>query len=77
MNEDHADSIMLYARAQHDVDWAECATLLQLDRFGMDIHLRGSEQSETVRVAFEQPIANAAELRPRLVELSKQLRGSS
>jgi putative heme iron utilization protein len=68
MNEDHLDTIQLYAAAAgaSGEDW----TLATLDAAGMDM-VRGDE---TARLWFEPPLKSADELRPRLVALAKRAR---
>lgn len=66
MNDDHRDAIAIYARAFADAPeggW----TITGLDAEGIDL-AAGDDQR---RVFFPSPIADAAELRPVLVDMAK------
>jgi heme iron utilization protein len=71
MNADHADAIQLYAhvigRATGN-GW----TISGLDPAGMDL-ISGDD---ALRIDFDPPLANAGELRPRLVEMARHCRGA-
>ena len=74
MNQDHGDSVLMYARVLAGVEWAREATLTAIDQYGMTISVRGDEADDDVRVAFMPPLTDPAELRPRLVALSRDCR---
>ncbi len=72
MNEDHGDAIELYARVlgkAPTTGW----TLSGLDVEGLDL----VSGDDVLRIAFRPPLASAAELRPRLVEMAKACRAAS
>lgn len=74
MNGDHADAVLAYARGLAGLTWAEAATLTGLDAAGLDLHVTGSGRAEHVRVPFDQPLTDAAQLRPTLVALAQRAR---
>ncbi|MEM7208652.1 MAG: DUF2470 domain-containing protein [Pseudomonadota bacterium] len=76
MNDDHRDSILLYAQFFGGADWATEAYLLDLDSLGMDIRASSEQQAETLRVAFDPPLTSAAQLRPRVVAMSQQAKSA-
>ncbi len=76
MNDDHADSIVMYAEVYGKQENVSSARMLKIDPEGMDI-LAQVEGAETpVRVAFEKPLADAKEAHVVLVEMLKKGRAS-
>lgn len=71
MNEDHRDAIDLYARHFGKAD-QDGWTLTGLDPEGLDL-ISGET---TLRVPFPAPLANAAELRPALVQMARAARAA-
>lgn len=69
MNEDHADAVLLYARAFAARLDATSAQLIGFDETGMDIDCIENGQSSRCRVDFNQPLNNAGEARQVLVEM--------
>ncbi len=74
MNEDHADAVALYLQAFAGVDGASDITLSAIDASGMDISYRLDNQPQIARVAFDPPLAEADEVRSRLVTMVNQAR---
>ncbi|MGF1526691.1 MAG: HugZ family protein [Candidatus Competibacterales bacterium] len=71
MNDDHRDALAAYATGllkQPPGDWR----LASLDPEGLDLVLG----DRLARLWFEPPLANSAELRPRLVDLARQARAA-
>jgi putative heme iron utilization protein len=70
MNEDHADAVQLYAAllGLGGAGW----TMTGIDREGLDLRLGGV----TARLAFDAPLAAAAEARPALVALVQRARAA-
>ncbi|MEM0978351.1 MAG: DUF2470 domain-containing protein [Pseudomonadota bacterium] len=69
MNADHLDAIAHYAKAFARAPEAEWR-LATLDAEGLDLICSDA----VVRVWFDPPLANAGELRPRLVEMARSAR---
>lgn len=77
MNSDHADALLAYARGLAGLGWAQHAVAERLDAAGIDLLVAGSGRSESVRVVFEAPLTDPAQLRPALVALAQQARAGS
>ena len=71
MNEDHADAVQLYATKLLGLG-GEGWTMTGIDREGLDLRLGGM----TARLAFDAPLAAAAEARPALVALVQRARAA-
>ncbi len=75
MNDDHADSVLLYAQVYGGRTSATAARLLSVDAEGMDIEFDAPEaNAQPVRVSFETPLADAHDAHITLVKLSKAAR---
>jgi putative heme iron utilization protein len=72
MNQDHADSLLLYARAFTRARSPEKAVMTAIDRYGFEMTVTTPEGVGPARLAFEQPIANAQEARTALVALVRE-----
>jgi putative heme iron utilization protein len=69
MNQDHADSLLLYARAFTRARSPEKAVMTAIDRYGFEMTITTPDGVGPARLACEQPIANAQEARTTLVAL--------
>lgn len=74
MNEDHADALLLMARAFTGQTDATSATALRADRYGMDLGLETPRGKTPARVAFAEPVTAPDGLRAAVVDLTKQAR---
>lgn len=74
MNKDHADAVLLYAKAFAGRSGAETARLVSFDEKGLGILCSEGGQESECRVEFERPLLNAGEARKVLVELSGRAR---
>ncbi|MGH7334004.1 MAG: HugZ family protein [Candidatus Rokuibacteriota bacterium] len=74
MNQDHADTLPLYARVFAE-EAADEATMTSVDRLGFTLRLRTGERLHGVRVAFPREVRTAGEARVVLVEMLRQARG--
>lgn len=78
MNEDHPHNLLDYARAFLRLEWAEHARMLTLDRYGFDLEIRGGTKGtgklEKARLSFTEPLQDAADLRPLMVNLAREAR---
>lgn len=74
MNADHADALLAYARGLAGLEWAQAASVTQIDAMGLELHVSGAGREEAARVAFEHPLTDPAQLRPALVELARRAR---
>lgn len=76
MNDDHADSIVMYAEVYGKQENVSSARMLKIDPEGMDILAQVEGADTPVRVAFEKPLADAKEAHVVLVEMLKKGRAS-
>ncbi|MGF1448844.1 MAG: DUF2470 domain-containing protein [Opitutales bacterium] len=75
MNDDHADSVLLYAQVYGGQAEATAARLLSVDAQGMDIDVDAPQASaQPVRVTFDTPLKDAHDAHITLVKLSKAAR---
>lgn len=76
MNDDHADSIVIYAEVYGQVKNVASARMLSIDAEGMDLVAQVNGSDQPVRVQFEKPLADAKEAHVVLVEMLKKGRSS-
>lgn len=72
MNQDHADSLLRYARAFTSARNAEKAVMTAIDRYGFEMTVTTPDGVGPARLAFDSPIANAQEARAALVALARE-----
>jgi putative heme iron utilization protein len=73
MNADHADALVLYARAFAGVD-ADAATMTGVDRMGMRIRARSGDRLQGLRINFPREVRTPMDARTVLVEMVKDAR---
>ena len=73
MNADHADSLILLARAFAGIE-AEEAAMTSVDRLGFHVRLKTREGMRGARIAFLREARTPAEARAVLVEMTGQAR---
>jgi|ERR1700733_13874654 putative heme iron utilization protein len=73
MNEDHAEALVLVARAAGESD-VELATMTALDRLGFHVRLRSGERVYGTRIGFPHEVRTAAEVRTVLIEMVQSAR---
>jgi putative heme iron utilization protein len=74
MNEDHADAILLYAKAFGQVSEATAAQLVQIDAVGMDLAVQKAEATEPVRILFDHELKDSEDAHQTLIAMVKQAR---
>jgi putative heme iron utilization protein len=74
MNEDHADSVLLYAQVFGSVPDATAATLLAVDPLGMNLTAQRGEESMPVRVNFDHTLVDSEDAHQTLIAMVKQAR---
>ncbi|AFY79942.1 DUF2470 domain-containing protein [Oscillatoria acuminata] len=74
MNDDHADSVLLYAQIFGEVTDATSATLLAIDPLGMNLTAQVGEKSLPVRVTFDHALADSEDAHHTLIAMVKQAR---
>jgi hypothetical protein len=73
MNEDHADSLVLLARAVAGVEGEE-ARMTAVDRFGFHVRLRTPEGMKGLRIPFLREARTPEETRQVLVQMVREAR---
>jgi hypothetical protein len=73
MNEDHADSLILLARAAAGVE-GEDARMTAVDRFGFHMRLRTPEGMKGLRIPFPREARTPEETRQVLVQMVREAR---
>ena len=71
MNADHADALVLLARAFAGIEATEAA-MTSIDRLGFHVRLKNDEGARGARIAFPRPVNTRADARIVLVEMTAQ-----
>lgn len=72
MNEDHAATLLAYARVLAGCSWAESAEMTAIDAHGCELLVRAHGREETHRIPFPEPATDAAALRQTFIQLAQQ-----
>jgi putative heme iron utilization protein len=73
MNADHADALILLAKAFAGIE-AQEGKMTSVDRLGFHVRLKTQDGASGARIAFLREVSNAAEARGVLVEMTAQAR---
>jgi putative heme iron utilization protein len=74
MNEDHAEAVILYAKAFGSVTNATAAQILAIDAEGMDLMAQVNGENVPVRIQFDHVLADAEDAHQTLIGMVKQAR---
>jgi len=74
MNDDHADAVVLYAKAFGGVTDANAAKMLSIDAQGMDLTAQVNGEAVSVRIQFDHVLADAEDAHQSLIAMVKQAR---
>ena len=74
MNDDHADAIVVYAKAFGGVTDANAAQMLSIDAQGMDLTAQVNGETVAVRIQFDHVLADAEDAHQTLIAMVKQAR---
>jgi heme iron utilization protein len=74
MNGDHSDSVLAYAKALAGIRDASAATMTAVDRYGFELAMTTPECPRATRLAFDEPVATADEVRRAMIEMVKRAR---
>jgi len=77
MNEDHAEAIVLYAKAFGNSPDAESAKLVAIDPQGMDLTAQVAGKETAVRIAFDHTLQDSEDAHQTLISMVKQARQSN
>jgi hypothetical protein len=74
MNKDHADALVVYARALGDAPEAEAATMVAVDRLGFRLRVRTGGRLHGARIAFPEEVTSAEDARRVLIAMLRDAR---
>ncbi|MBW4427708.1 MAG: DUF2470 domain-containing protein [Nostoc desertorum CM1-VF14] len=74
MNDDHADAIVVYAKAFGGVTDANTAQMLSIDAQGMDLTVQVNGETVPIRIQFDHVLADAEDAHQTLIAMVKQAR---
>ncbi|NEP55341.1 MAG: DUF2470 domain-containing protein [Moorea sp. SIO3C2] len=76
MNDDHAEAIVLYAKAFGNATDAVSAKMLKIDPQGMDLQVQTNDADQTVRITFDHELKDSEDAHQTLISMVKQARGA-
>lgn len=74
MNEDHADALRLYSEAFSRSGPVPEAVMTAVDRYGFEMSVTTEQGQRPVRIAFDEPVGSAGEVRAVMVAMVKRAR---
>jgi len=74
MNADHADSLVLVARALGGRADATEAVMTAVDRYGFDMVVGGPDGRAALRLGFDDPVPTPAAVRPAMIRMVDRAR---
>jgi putative heme iron utilization protein len=74
MNDDHADAVLLYAKAFAGTPEATAARMLRIDAEGMDLDVQKNGVSASARVSFDHELKDAEDAHQTLIAMVRQAR---
>ncbi len=74
MNDDHADAVVIYAKAFGGVTDAIAAEMLSIDPQGMDLTAQLNGEPVPVRIQFDHVLVDAEDAHQTLIAMVKQAR---
>ncbi|MEH2082133.1 MAG: DUF2470 domain-containing protein [Nostoc sp.] len=74
MNDDHADAVVIYAKAFGGVTDAIAAEMLSIDAQGMDLTVQVNGEAVPVRIQFDHVLVDAEDAHQTLITMVKQAR---
>jgi putative heme iron utilization protein len=74
MNDDHADAILLYAKAFGHASEATAAELVKIDAEGMDLAVQKANTTEPLRILFDHKLNDSEDAHQTLIAMVKQAR---
>ncbi len=71
MNDDHADSVLAYAKHFGGIGDATEARIESLDALGMDLHAQTPDGTRLARIAFDHEVVDGTDARETLVAMAR------
>ncbi len=76
MNDDHADSVLAYAKQLAGISDATSARMVGVDRYGFDLLVEAPGGARRARVPFDSEVKTREEAREALVEMAMRAAGT-
>ena len=77
MNDDHGDANLMYVQVLADLPDATTAKMVGIDRYGVTLTAETPGGPRMARVPFEQPLTDADQARPAVIDLLTEARNRS
>lgn len=77
MNDDHADAVVLYAKAFGGVPEATAAQMRQIDAMGMDLDVDVAGTQRSLRIPFDHELQDSEDAHQTLIAMVRQARSPS
>jgi putative heme iron utilization protein len=74
MNDDHADAVLMYAKAYGQAATATAATMAAIDPLGMDLTAEVDGQPLNLRIAFDHELKDSEDAHQTLIAMIRQAR---
>lgn len=74
MNDDHADTMVLYCKTMSKAVDTTAAEMVGLDRYGFEMSAITGEGPRPIRLAFSKPVSTSEEVRREMVTLAHKAR---
>lgn len=74
MNGDHSDAVRLYAEVLAGVEGVTDVTMMSVDRYGFDLVAQTAEGSQMLRLAFDERLDEAGQVRHEMIQLLARAR---
>lgn len=74
MNEDHADAVLLYARAFGGAQEAIAAEMVSIDPEGMTLNIQANGTTSPIRVTFDHTLQDSEDAHQTLIAMVRQAR---
>ena len=74
MNDDHADAVLIYAKAFSNLTDATAAQMLSIDSEGMNLNAQVNGEAVPVRIQFDHVLKDAEDAHHTLIDMVKQAR---
>lgn len=74
MNDDHADAVLLYAKALAGATTATAATMDAIDADGMNLTVQEDGLPRSLRIPFDHVLQDSEDAHHTLIDLVKQAR---
>lgn len=74
MNDDHAHDVLSMARAYAGLPDAKSASLLSIDRYGMEVLCETPSGRRRSRIAFPTRLETGSDIKPAVIQLTRNAR---